>query len=88
MMTGFWANLLPFMLVSRVMFMYHYLTSLCFSLLLCGYLLDRFPKSKKLQLAYAALAVFAFLLVSPITYGVNWYGSDLLWFLRLFGWHP
>jgi len=86
--TGFWANLLPFVLVSRVMFMYHYLTSLCFSILISGYLLDQLPKTKWLHLSVVALTTSTFLLISPITYGVNWYGSDLLWFLRFFGWHP
>lgn len=86
--TGFWASLLPFMMVSRVMFMYHYLTSLCFSILLTGYLLDQLTRPGGLRSGALTLAAASFLLLSPITYGLNWYGSDLLWLLRFFGWHP
>lgn len=88
LMTGYWASLLPFMLVNRVMFMYHYLTSLCFAILLSAYLSDLIKRPKWLTAAVCALAAFAFLLISPLTYGFNWYGSDLLWLLRAFGWHP
>lgn len=85
---GFCANLLPFVIVTRVMFMYHYLTSLCFSILLTAYLLDKIPLQKNVRRSYVAIVIAGFLMMSPITYGVNWYGSDMLWFLRLFGWHP
>lgn len=88
LMTGYWANLLPFLLVSRIMFMYHYLTSLCFSILLLAYLLEQVSKPTWLKPAILAMAVCGFVLVSPLTYGINWFGSDMLWFLRLFGWHP
>ena len=88
LMTGFWANLLPFMMVSRVMFMYHYLTCLCFSVLLFAYLLEKLPKKPWIYISAFALALFSFLMVSPLTYGINWYGSNLLWFLQFFGWYP
>lgn len=87
-MIGFWASLLPFMMVSRVMFMYHYLTALCFSLIISGVVLDRLSDFKYLRVIWLGLAVFGFVLVSPLTYGLNWFGSDMLWFLRMFGWHP
>ncbi len=85
---GFAANILPFMIVTRVMFMYHYLTSLCFSILLTAYLLDKLPWQKHVRCVYLLIALAGCLLVSPLTYGINWFGSDMLWFLRLFGWHP
>ncbi len=88
LMTGFWANLLPFAMVNRVMFMYHYLSSLCFSILIFAYFIEHVKKPKWLRPAIAVTAVVSFLVVSPLTYGLNWYGSDLLWFLRFFGWHP
>lgn len=85
---GFLANLLPFVGVTRVMFMYHYLTSLCFSMLLMAYLLDKIPLQKYVRRSYLAILILGFLMMSPLTYGINWYGSDMLWFLRAFGWHP
>lgn len=88
LMTGFWANLLPFAMVNRVMFMYHYLTSLCFSILLFAYLLHVLKLPKYVKPAIAVIAICSFLMISPLTYGLNWYGSDLMWFLRFFGWHP
>lgn len=88
LMTGFWASLLPFMMVSRVMFMYHYLTSLCFALILSGYLLDRLRPWPPVKPLWLGGALLSFLLISPLTYGINWFGSDMLWFLRVFGWHP
>ncbi len=85
---GACANLLPFMIVTRVMFMYHYLTSLCFSMLLTAYLLDKIPFQRYVRRSYLLILLAGFLMMSPLTYGVNWYGSDMLWFLRFFGWHP
>ncbi len=85
---GYCANLLPFVIVTRVMFMYHYLTSLCFSMLLMAYLLDKIPQQKYVRRSYIGIIVAGFFLMSPLTYGVNWFGSDMLWFLRFFGWHP
>lgn len=88
LMTGFCANLLPFAMVARVMFMYHYLTSLCFAILLLAFFIDQVKYKNKLAVGLISLASIIFLVISPLTYGVNWYGSDLLWFLRFFGWHP
>lgn len=88
LMTGFSANLLPFAMVNRVMFMYHYLTSLCFAILLLAFFIDQLPNKNRWAVGLITLAGGIFLLITPLTYGVNWYGSDLLWFLRFFGWHP
>ncbi|MFL0809730.1 MAG: phospholipid carrier-dependent glycosyltransferase [Agarilytica sp.] len=87
---GFISNVLPFVIVTRVMFMYHYLTALCFGVLLCAYLIDRLNILEKKYAfpAFIGLIILGFLMISPLTYGVNWYGSDMLWFLRAFGWHP
>jgi len=85
---GFWANMLPFSLVNRVMFMYHYLASLCFAILMIAFWLDQWKRPNKPMLALSITAVLGFILVSPLTYGANWFGSNMIWFLRLFGWHP
>ena len=42
---GYFLNLLPFIGVKRVMFLYHYLTALIFAVLILVYLVDGFDKS-------------------------------------------
>jgi len=64
---GYFLNLLPFFLIKRVVFLYHYLPSLVFGILALGYLLKKF--SKKSQLIILILTIFFFFLYSPLTYG-------------------
>jgi dolichyl-phosphate-mannose-protein mannosyltransferase len=85
---GYWSNMLPFMLVERVMFMYHYLTSLCFAILLMSYLISRLPKAKYISISICGASIVGFLLISPLTYGANWFFSNMLWLLKGMGWHP
>ncbi|VUD66627.1 hypothetical protein TDB9533_03641 [Thalassocella blandensis] len=85
---GFWSNMLPFMLVNRVMFMYHYLTSLGYTILMLALLIDQFKHRNKFVWAFLAASFLGFIVLSPLTFGANWYGSDLMWLLKLAGWHP
>lgn len=85
---GFWSNMLPFMAVNRVMFMYHYLTGLVYTILILALLLDQFRIRNKLTAGFCGASFLGFALLSPITFGANWYGSDLLWLLKFAGWHP
>jgi dolichyl-phosphate-mannose-protein mannosyltransferase len=71
---GYFLNLLPFMLIGRVMFLYHYFTALIFSILCLGYILDKIQnKKRKIILVSAILLVFisSFLYFSPLTYGIK-----------------
>jgi dolichyl-phosphate-mannose-protein mannosyltransferase len=67
---GYIAAWLPFALITRALFLYHYLLALCFAILAVGYMLDRVPKKfRNIDKIYAALIVAGFLIVSPVTYG-------------------
>ncbi len=67
---GAWAvNLLPFVGITRVMFIYHYLTAFIFAILALAYLLDS-HKSRRLIFAMIALAAITFLYFAPLSYGL------------------
>lgn len=69
---GYLANLLPYMLIGRVMFLYHYETALVFSILTIVFWID-FLKGKKIIYVSAAILIIAlslFLYFSPFTYGL------------------
>ena len=69
-------NLLPFIFVKRVAFLYHYLPSLIFGILILALLMEKFVLtnfSKSHRIAYALLlfaVVIGFLILAPITYGL------------------
>ncbi|MEI7426050.1 MAG: phospholipid carrier-dependent glycosyltransferase [Candidatus Moraniibacteriota bacterium] len=65
---GYFLNWLPFMLISRVMFLYHYLTALIFSIMILVYILDK-RKMQKLGLGLILIACILFIYFSPLTYG-------------------
>jgi dolichyl-phosphate-mannose-protein mannosyltransferase len=68
---GYFLNLLPFILISRVTFLYHYLPSLIFGILILviiyDKLLNKLPFSLYLGFLIAVFLLFLFL--SPLTYG-------------------
>lgn len=68
---GFLANFLPFVLIGRVMFLYHYEAALAFSVFAIAFFLDSFgPKIKKVAIVVIISSAFAaFLYFSPLTYG-------------------
>jgi dolichyl-phosphate-mannose--protein O-mannosyl transferase len=64
-------NVLPFVLIGRIMFLYHYLAALCVALLALGYLLDRTGRYRgRLAIALLALAAAGFVYFAPLTYGL------------------
>lgn len=69
---GYIINMLPFIGVQRVMFLYHYLTGLIFAILLLAYWIDKMPnkKTKKICLSLGLLALAAFIYFSPLSYGL------------------
>jgi dolichyl-phosphate-mannose--protein O-mannosyl transferase len=68
---GYLANLVPFVVIARIMFAYHYLPALCFALLGLGFLLDRCGGYRRpLALALLALAVAAFFHFAPLSYAL------------------
>lgn len=70
---GYLFNLLPFIGITRVMFLYHYFSALIFALLALGFGLDRLSeKNKKASWAgILILATLAFFYFAPLTYGLK-----------------
>lgn len=72
---GFFLNLLPYFFITRVTFLYHYLPSLIFGILIATILFEKIPvilKMKfvsKIQYWILGFALVSFLIFSPITYG-------------------
>ncbi|MBI2068552.1 MAG: phospholipid carrier-dependent glycosyltransferase [Candidatus Yanofskybacteria bacterium] len=75
---GYWLNLLPFIGVKRVMFLYHYLTALVFAIIILCYLVDKNPfdplrarkNSRKIFTGIVIGAIAAFLFFAPLSYGL------------------
>ena len=65
-------NFFPYIFISRVMFLYHYLTALVFSILALVFVIDKMTKGKQKMTIFIFLAVvffLSFLFISPLTYG-------------------
>lgn len=81
---GYLLNLLPFIFIGRVMFLYHYLTALIFAILILAYLLDKSNFGHK-KFAFNAIlisSIVLFLFFSPLTYGLaipEWYYKMTVW---------
>lgn len=69
LMGGWIVNLFPFVGISRVMFIYHYLTAFIFAILALAHLLDSY-KSRRLIIAMIVIAAVTFLYFAPLSYGL------------------
>jgi dolichyl-phosphate-mannose-protein mannosyltransferase len=68
---GAWAlNLLPFVGIGRVMFLYHYFTALVWAILLLVWVVDQMPKANRTAIALGAVALAMFLFFAPLSYGL------------------
>jgi len=63
-------NLLPFIGIGRVMFLYHYLASLIFAILALAYLIDRQKNSRRIWIALLVVGCLSFLYFVPLSYGL------------------
>jgi len=70
-------NLLPFVGIARVMFLYHYLSALMFAVLALCWQLDRAQRYRGLMPALLAAAIMAFIFFAPFTYGLHLSKSGL-----------
>ncbi|OGN06122.1 MAG: hypothetical protein A2750_04160 [Candidatus Yanofskybacteria bacterium RIFCSPHIGHO2_01_FULL_45_42] len=68
---GYALNMLPFIGVARVMFLYHYFTALIFAILMLAYLISGQKTAKKFFLAVTTVAVTAFVYFAPLSYGLT-----------------
>ncbi len=69
---GYILNLLPFMGIGRVMFLYHYMIALTYSILALAYLIDK-EKGKKAKITLMVLIITGaamFVYFSPLNYGL------------------
>ncbi|TSC90789.1 MAG: glycosyl transferase family protein [Parcubacteria group bacterium Gr01-1014_2] len=72
LLSTYFLNWLPFILIGRVMFLYHYFTSLIFAVLIMVYVLNK-PEFKHKKTVYNAIligSIILFLFFSPLTYGL------------------
>ena len=78
LLSGYFLNLLPFIGVKRVMFLYHYLTALIFAVLILCYLIDKIhsissgqdKNSRKIFTGIIIISIIAFLFFAPLSYGL------------------
>ncbi len=70
MIAGYLWAYVPLMRVPRVLFLYHYLTPLIFSLMIAIWWVDRMaPNRKKFAIGMLICIALGFLYISPLTYG-------------------
>jgi len=70
LLLAFFANLLPFIFIKRVSFLYHYLPSASLAILLLSlYLRELWPKKKSALIAALAAIVLGFVILTPLSYG-------------------
>jgi len=65
-------NFFPYIFISRVMFLYHYLTALVFSILALVFIIDKIAERKHKKTIFIFLTIvffISFLIMSPLTYG-------------------
>ena len=71
LLAGYFLNLLPFIGIKRVMFLYHYLTAFVFAILILVYLIEKQKESKKIFIGLAIASLIAFVYFAPLTYGLS-----------------
>ena len=70
LLLGYFANLLPFLFIARVAFLYHYLPSAMYATLLLSLWLINWQKSSRATLTIVVgLVAFGFIILSPLSYG-------------------
>ncbi|HUO75447.1 MAG TPA: phospholipid carrier-dependent glycosyltransferase [Candidatus Paceibacterota bacterium] len=81
---GAWLmNMLPFIGITRVMFLYHYLTALIWAILALAYFADQLKRPVKTMLAVSGLALVLFVFFAPLSYGLPLTDSEYnarVWF--------
>ncbi len=72
LLLGAWLmNMLPFIGITRVMFLYHYFTALIWAVLMLAYVVDTWKKPTRSALVLGVLALVAFVFFAPLTYGLS-----------------
>lgn len=73
LLIGAWLmNMLPFMGITRVMFLYHYFTALIWAILILALVVDRLTaRPERPVLALTAVALILFVFFAPLSYGLS-----------------
>ena len=71
LLSGFVLNLLPFLQIKRVMFLYHYAVALIFTVLMLVYLFDKENRPTWALVCLLILAALSFIFFAPLSYGLN-----------------
>lgn len=71
LLTGYILNLLPFLQIKRVMFLYHYAIALIFAILMLVYFFDKENKPIWALTILLILTALSFIFFSPLSYGLN-----------------
>ncbi len=70
-MAGAWLmNIVPFIGISRVMFLYHYFTALIWAILMLAYLVDHIHPTRKVVMGISLAALALFVFFAPLSYGL------------------
>ncbi len=73
LIAGYFISILPFIFVSRVTFLYHYLPSLIFGILITALIYDEFLRNNKNQKyilgLYFIIVILMFVFLAPLSYG-------------------
>ncbi len=83
LISGYILDLLPYVGIKRIMFLYHYLSAMIFAVMIMAYLLDNYFKQithkhgklsvkkdpQKMFLVLVVLAVISFIYFAPLSYG-------------------
>lgn len=67
-------NLLPFMEIKRVMFLYHYMIAMIFAVLMLAYVIEKIyddNEAKKILIGLVLVSFASFLYFAPLSYGLN-----------------
>jgi dolichyl-phosphate-mannose-protein mannosyltransferase len=64
-------NMLPFIGVNRVMFLYHYFTAYIFAILVLVWLISQNKNYKNIFIALLIASAVSFVFFAPLTYGLN-----------------
>jgi len=71
LLAGFALNLIPFVGIERIMFLYHYLAALIFAILALVYVIDLEHSRVRYFKTLMVLAIASFVFFSPLNYGVD-----------------
>lgn len=71
LLLGYFLNLLPFIMIQRLTFLYHYLPSLIFAISIMAYLISKNRNYKTIFIILLIFSVGAFFYFAPLSYGFN-----------------